>query len=97
MTVTKRACPIYHSIILQNLIKDSIVPDNNRRTQDSSKDKPSLARYLQEPPGVAERIALNYNASVQSGGNVSGSPVEDELMKELARLAKEGSTARSPP
>lgn len=77
-----------------------------------------MARYLQEPPGVAERIALSYKVPlqqnhtydqqhfvdrpvernhVQHGGNTGTSPTDDELMKELARLAKEGSTTRSPP
>jgi len=58
MTATKGAWPIYH-------IKDSVVPDKIRRTQESSKDKPSMARYLQEPPGVAERIALNSKAPLE--------------------------------
>ena len=73
-----------------------------------------MARYLQEPSGVAERIALKCNAPcgqvrtydlqrsverpvernyVVAGGNIGLSPVEDELMKELARLVKGESKA----
>lgn len=57
-----------------------------------------MARYLQEPPGVAERIALSYKPHLdqnqqhfvdQSGGNGG----DDELMKELVRLSKGGGTA----
>jgi hypothetical protein len=95
MPVTKRVCQIYHDIT------NSTVTDNNRRTQENSKDKPSMKRYLQEPPGVAERI-LNSDASlernhVQFGEIVGGLPEDDELMKELASLTNGGSPTRSPP
>ena len=82
-------------------IKDNTVPDKNRSTQEN-KDKPSMARYLQEPPGVAERIALSYKTHLdqnqqhfvdQSGGNGGVGPADDELMKELVCLSKGGSTA----
>ena len=95
MTVTRRACPIY----LPD--QDNTVPDKNRTTQ-GNKDKPSMARYLQEPPGVAERIALSYKTHLdqnqqhvvdQAGGNAGALPAEDELMKELVCLSKGGSTA----
>ena len=93
MTATKRACPIYHSMAVKSHTKDGTVPDKIRRTQESSKDKPSMARYLQEPPGYVERIVLNSKAPLEQTHIHDQQVAEDKLMEELIRLAKEASTA----
>jgi hypothetical protein len=84
---------------VQSHIKDSAVPDKIRRKQESSKDRPSMARYLQEPPGVIERIALNSEAPLEQTRTHDQQQfvAEDELMKELICLAKGTSKARPSP